>query len=190
MDKKQQERSGDDYRNIMGRDGFSPDLPRALASTGDLRGVGWAMRLALYMLSGMQKGTLDVLLPNGVVRHFEGPQPGPHGVWRIKHPGGLMRHVLASGEVGIGDAYLDDCWDSPDLAGAAPELYIRETRHISGLTKLTAEDVKNSTMFPDRIALCAYSMDLHPYKRGENMRRAKQPCASFYAPRAQTYRKS
>lgn len=53
------------------------------------------------------------------------------------------------------------------LAGVAPELYIRETRHISGITKLTAEDVKNATVYPDRIALCAYSMDLHPYKKGE-----------------------
>ena len=54
-----------------------------------------------------------------------------------------------------------------ELAGVAPELYIRETRHISGITKLTAENVKNATLFPDRIALCAYSMDLHPYKKGE-----------------------
>ncbi len=54
-----------------------------------------------------------------------------------------------------------------ELEGIAPELYIRETRHISGITKLTAEDVKNATLFPDRIALCAYSMDLHPYKKGE-----------------------
>lgn len=57
--------------------------------------------------------------------------------------------------------------EKAELAGIAPELYIRETRHISGITKLTAEDVKRATMFPDRIALCAYSMDLHPYKKGE-----------------------
>ena len=114
------------YGSIMNRDGFSPDLPRALSSQGDLRGLGWSMRLALYMLSGMQKGSLDVLLPNDVVRHFEGSQPGPHGVWRIKNPGGLMRHVLASGEVGIGDSYLDDCWDSPDLARLLEVLYLNE----------------------------------------------------------------
>ena len=59
--------------------------------------------------------------------------------------------------------------EKAELAGAAPELYIRETRHISGISKLTAEDVKNSTMFPDRIGLCSYSMDLHPYKRHEKV---------------------
>lgn len=53
------------------------------------------------------------------------------------------------------------------LAGAAPELYIRETRHIAGVTTLSSHDVKTARLFPDRIALCAYSMDLHPYKRGE-----------------------
>jgi hypothetical protein len=57
--------------------------------------------------------------------------------------------------------------EQAELAGAAPELYIRETRHISGLTTLSAEDVKSARLFPDRIALCAYSMDLHPYKNGE-----------------------
>lgn len=123
---KNERRKDDDYGQIMNRDGFSPDLPSVLKSAGDLKGLGWAMRLALYMLSGMQKGSLDVLLPNNVVRHFEGPIKGPHAVWRIKHPGGLMRHVLASGEVGIGDSYLDDCWDSPDLARLLEVLYLNE----------------------------------------------------------------
>jgi len=68
-----------------------------------------------------------------------------------------------------------------ELAGAAPELYIRETRHIVGMdapatdpprppssaATLTAGDVQKPTLFTDRIALCAYSMDLHPYKFGE-----------------------
>jgi len=77
--------------------------------------------------------------------------------------------------------------ENAELAGAAPELYIRETRHIVGLepqpeadaetvsatpsppktpffATLSARDVQKPTIFPDRIALCAYSMDLHPYK--------------------------
>ncbi len=58
-------------------------------------------------------------------------------------------------------------FERAQLLSAAPELYIRETRHISGLTTLTTKDVKDSTVFPDRIALCSYSIDLHPYKRGE-----------------------
>ena len=113
----------------MDRDGFSPGLPPALRNRGDLRGLGWPMRLMLYMLSGLREGCLDVLLPNGAIRHFEGTVPGPHGVWRIKQPGALMRHVLASGEVGIGDAYLDDCWDSPDLTRLLEVLYLNEPHY-------------------------------------------------------------
>ncbi|MGQ0502718.1 MAG: class I SAM-dependent methyltransferase [Panacagrimonas sp.] len=125
MDKNESPIPHDAYGSIMNRDGFSPDLP-AVRTQGDLRGISWGMRLALYMLSGMRKGTLDVLLPNGSTRHFEGSEPGPHGVWRIKNPGLLMRHVLASGEVGIGDSYLDDAWDSPDLTRLLMLLYLNE----------------------------------------------------------------
>lgn len=111
---------------VLEREPYSPQLPAALASRGSLRGLPWTLRLMLYMLSGLRKGTLDVHLPDGVVRQFQGQESGPHGVWRIKNPDRLMRHVLASGEVGIGDAYLDDCWDSPDLTRLLMTLYLNE----------------------------------------------------------------
>lgn len=53
------------------------------------------------------------------------------------------------------------------LAAIAPELYIRETRHIQGLYMLTAEDIVQHKRFSDRIAIASYPLDLHPYKRGE-----------------------
>lgn len=126
MDENNEQNRAGDYSRIMGRDGFSPDLPERLSSQGHLRGLGWPLRLLVYMLSGVRKGTLDIYLPNGATRHFEGSEPGPHGVWRIKNAAGLMRHVLASGEVGIGDSYLDDCWDSPDLTRLLEVLYLNE----------------------------------------------------------------
>ena len=52
------------------------------------------------------------------------------------------------------------------LAYSAPELYIRETRHIQGRYLLNETDIKNETKFPDRIALASYPLDLHPYKKG------------------------
>jgi cyclopropane-fatty-acyl-phospholipid synthase len=39
--------------------------------------------------------------------------------------------VLRSGEVGIGDSYLDDCWDSPDLTQLLVTLYLNE-QHYKG----------------------------------------------------------
>ena len=52
------------------------------------------------------------------------------------------------------------------IADLAPELYIRETRHIQGLYILNETDIKTQTKFPDRIALASYPLDLHPYKKG------------------------
>ncbi len=54
-----------------------------------------------------------------------------------------------------------------ELGNIAPELYIRETRHIRGFTTLTVEDVKQGTPFPDRVALASYALDLHPYNKGD-----------------------
>lgn len=53
------------------------------------------------------------------------------------------------------------------LASIAPELYIRETRHISGFSALTVENVRAGTPFPDRVALASYALDLHPYNKGD-----------------------
>ena len=122
-------REEDAFMRVMTRDGFSPDLPAALAPGRSA--LSPAARLLLYMLSGMEVGTLDVQLPGSVLRQFRGSEPGPHGVFRIKNPSGLIRRVLAGGEVGIGDAYLDDCWDSPDLTQLLMALY-RNEPHYKG----------------------------------------------------------
>ena len=55
------------------------------------------------------------------------------------------------------------------LAGAAPELYVRETRHIQGLYRLTVDDVLENRDFPDRVAFGSYPIDIQatdPYFRG------------------------
>jgi cyclopropane-fatty-acyl-phospholipid synthase len=118
-------RSDAPFERVMNRDGFSPDLPSAFVSAGSLKGLSWSMRLLVHMLSGLRKGSLDLTLPNGATRRFEGDESGPHGVFRIKSDR-FIRHVLASGEVGIGDSYLDDCWDSPDLTRLLEVLYLNE----------------------------------------------------------------
>jgi len=110
---------------IMGRDGFSPDLPTALGRSGDAGSVSLGLKLLMYMVSGIRFGSLDVTLPNGSTRQFTGAEPGPHGVWQIKSDR-LIRHILTSGEVGVGDSYMDDCWESPDLAQLLLLMHINE----------------------------------------------------------------
>lgn len=113
---------------IIQRDGFSPDLPDTFATHGDNRGLSLGLRVLMYMMSGVRIGTLDIVLPNGSTRRFEGREPGPHGQWRIKSER-LMRHLLTGGEVGIGDAFLDDCWDSPDLTRLLMVMYLNEPHY-------------------------------------------------------------
>jgi hypothetical protein len=50
-----------------------------------------------------------------------------------------------------------------DLAGHAPALYIRETRHIRGVYTLTIEDIFAGRVFPDRVGAASYPIDIHPY---------------------------
>jgi len=53
------------------------------------------------------------------------------------------------------------------LVETAPELYIRETRHVRGLYVLTAKDIAARTRFWDRIGAASYPVDLHQYTKGE-----------------------
>ncbi len=53
------------------------------------------------------------------------------------------------------------------LVEVAPELYIRETRHLRGLYTLTAKDIATRTVFWDRIGAASYPVDLHQYAKGE-----------------------
>ncbi len=58
-------------------------------------------------------------------------------------------------------------FQNAQLKQAAPELYIRETRHVHGIYMLKASDVYGQTIFPDRVAMASYPLDLHPYTRNQ-----------------------
>lgn len=128
MKEQEQQPLRAEFDRIMGRDGFSPDLSASLVGAGTTRGLSWGLKLLTYMLSGLRVGSLDLSLPNGATRRFEGIEPGPHGVLRIKSDR-IIRHVLRAGEVGFGEAYLDDCWDSPDLAKLLAVTYLNEPHY-------------------------------------------------------------
>jgi cyclopropane-fatty-acyl-phospholipid synthase len=119
---------------------MSNELPGAGPSLGGVLGTGlpqgaidrpariaWPLRGLLYMLSDFSVGRLDVVLPGGELRRIEGSQPGPHGVLHIRSEQ-LVFRVLAGGEVGFGEAYLDGLWDSPDLCALLQVLYLNERR--------------------------------------------------------------
>ncbi|PYE56361.1 FAD-dependent oxidoreductase [Deinococcus yavapaiensis] len=49
------------------------------------------------------------------------------------------------------------------MAGVAPELYVRESRHLVGVTRLHADDVLYGRTFPDGVALGGYPLDGQAY---------------------------
>jgi hypothetical protein len=68
-------------------------------------------------------------------------------------------------------AYLRDKipgFSAVRLLGAAPELYIRESRHITSLYQLTINDVLDNRTFTDTIAVGSYPVDLQPYAPGDH----------------------
>ena len=118
---KHEDHNKNGFNQIMGRDGFSPDLP-----TMNGKSVGFMLRALMYIFKGIRIGQLDVTLPNGEQRIFRGSErPELHAVLNIrdKRVGTL---VVKNGEVGFGDAYLEGCWDSPDLSSLLILLYLNE----------------------------------------------------------------
>jgi hypothetical protein len=54
-----------------------------------------------------------------------------------------------------------------ELAGYAPELYIRESRHIKAEYCLTIDDVLENRDFYDRVAFGSYPVDIQPTRPGQ-----------------------
>jgi len=69
------------------------------------------------------------------------------GYREAEHMVSFMRQTLP----GFANAYL---------AATAPELYVRETRHLQGLYRLTIDDVMEHRNFWDKIALGSYPVDI------------------------------
>ena len=77
------------------------NLPRYFA-----RGFAVAQRL--------NKGRLDIVLPDGRIFRAEGKNPGPVAELHIHNPDCFGR-LIREGDLGFTDAYLDGWWSTPDL---------------------------------------------------------------------------
>jgi len=70
--------------------------------------------LLIRLLRRLRVGSLRVELPSGTRQSFEGPESGPTAAIRINNPS-LVFRLLASGDLGFAEAYMDGDWDTPDL---------------------------------------------------------------------------
>lgn len=81
-------------------------------------------------------------------------------------------HQDAATEAGRVTEYLrqarPDLFGSVQLVEVAPELYIRESRHLTGLYQLKPEELIYGCSFPDGIAIGGYPLDGQVYLPGED----------------------
>ena len=74
-----------------------------------------AMRFCLHLLTYLQEGQLDVILPNGATLRFGKPNDEPRALLRI-HNDRTAKRFLTKGQLGFCESYLDGDWSSPDAA--------------------------------------------------------------------------
>jgi cyclopropane-fatty-acyl-phospholipid synthase len=83
-------------------------------------------RLTLDVLGRMERGTLDLTLPDGSRRRLGGAAPGPAAEVRIRDNAFFAR-TARDGEIGLGDGYMLGEWDTPDITSFISLLI--ENRH-------------------------------------------------------------
>jgi cyclopropane-fatty-acyl-phospholipid synthase len=71
-------------------------------------------RIVFAYAARIQRGTLDVTLPDGRLIRFGGAEPGPAAVMTI-HSYKFAWRLMKGGDIGIAEAYLRKEWDTPDL---------------------------------------------------------------------------
>lgn len=84
-------------------------------NTLSLRGIQHASRdtrLVFQLLEKLTGGRLEIRLPGGACALFG---DGEHGVTMQVHDEATFAMVLARGDIGLAEAYLDGYWDSPDI---------------------------------------------------------------------------
>ena len=78
-------------------------------------GFSPARRLLLRILARLSYGSLSVVLPGGARLDRRGPYPGPEASILLHRWRALWR-LLAGGDIGFAEAYMEGDWSSPDLA--------------------------------------------------------------------------
>lgn len=74
-----------------------------------------SLRFAAMVIARFRHGRLDMVLPDGRTLRFEGKEPGPEGEL-IVHDQKFVRTVASKGDIGFAEAFMDQKFDTPDLA--------------------------------------------------------------------------
>ncbi|MEL6380516.1 MAG: class I SAM-dependent methyltransferase, partial [Pseudomonadota bacterium] len=113
-------------RPTMRPEDYSPStvdlINRAILVTDEnrrqtLSGLPIIFRMICSFLLRLQRGGLILALPNGRVLRFQGHEEHDAlGIICVRDYG-FARRTLLGGDIAFFEAYADDQWDTPDLAG-------------------------------------------------------------------------
>ncbi len=92
----------------------------------------------------VQRGKLTLTFPDGRRRVYEGAEPGPAIEAQI-HSDALYSRLVRSGELGLGESYMEGLWDTNDLTGLLV-LGIENRRYASGFVR----KVNDVSRWPNR----------------------------------------
>ena len=71
-------------------------------------------RIFQNWLRDLRFGRLRIVLPSGEAVEQSGPHPGPEAVIVVKR-WRLLRRLLAAGDIGFAEGYINEDWTTPDL---------------------------------------------------------------------------
>jgi len=73
------------------------------------------MNFIVTLLNRIRQGAIRMTLPDGTARTFGPESTKDPGVMDI-HDYGFFSRIILGGDIGLGEAYVDGLWDSPDPA--------------------------------------------------------------------------
>ena len=86
----------------------------ALAQAPGDRGASPLMRALLAILNRLERGSLEVEMPEGRLYRAVGREPGPDARIAIANPN-FLRRLFREGHLGFGEMFMDGWWTTPDL---------------------------------------------------------------------------
>lgn len=92
-----------------------------------LKGLPAKAQMVLKSLVQMDKGTLELTIPDGRTLAIKGREAGPAAAVTL-HNWNLPQRAIAGGTIAVAESYMDGDWDSPDV-GAFLELFLAN-RHV------------------------------------------------------------
>ena len=129
-------------------------MSQTLTSTRGQRNLPRWFGPVFATVSGIRRGAMEFVLPDGRVFRAEGADPGPTGRVEIRNPDTFGR-VVRDGELGFAEAYMDAWWDTPDLQAVLDVALLNNqemARQFTGAAVVRWLGVKRDWSKPDKSA--------------------------------------